>query len=567
MFAWSHIFTITAMLASFAVAGPKTAPPVSLTDVTTSAGIRFVQTVGDGVMSNIVEATGVGCGFVDYDGDGWIDIYLVNGCWQPGLSDPGLDAKTRQRLAAATDRLYRNRRDGTFEDVTEKAGIAKPAYGMAVVAADYDGDGDADIYVTNRGPNCLYRNNGDGTFTDVAKAAGVDDPAFSVGAVFFDFNQDGRLDLYVGNYLTYVPPPQDKHTADGVRSPLAYKGQQDRLFRGNPDGTFTDVTREAGVMIKPVGRAMGVGTIDYDNDGFVDVFVSNDAMENFLFRNKGDETFANEALLAGVAYGETGDATAAMAVEVADYDGDGHFDIVVPDMNLCCLYRYMGDGMFEDLATRSGISAHMIHYHSWGAATADLDLDTWLDLYIANGSACLLEAQPNGLFINNGRGGFTDVTTAPAASAQRDGRPTTTRDVTADAAFVSRGVARGDFDNDGDIDLLVANLNARPTLLRNDTPRRGRHWLQVSLVGHAPNRDAIGAIVKITLGGRMLIRHRASAGSYLSQHDARLHFGLGACSKIDRLEVIWPNGKGQIMRDIPIDRLLTVRQRTGGPGP
>ncbi len=555
---------MTIALAAHAAAEPISVPPVILTDVTTAAGINFVETIGDDVMSNIVEATGVGCGFLDYDGDGWIDIYLVNGCWQQGLSDPRLDAKAKRRLAAAADRLYRNRGDGTFEDVTKKAGVAKPGYGMAVVAADYDGDGDTDIYVTNRGPNFLYRNNGDGTFSDVAKTAGAGDADFGVGAVFFDYNRDGRLDLYVGNYLAYVSPPDDNHTPDGVRSPLAYKGRQDRLFRGNPDGTFTDVTRGAGILVEPVGRAMGLCTIDYDGDDLVDIFVSNDAMENFLFRNKGDGTFENGALLAGVAYGETGDATAAMAAEVADYDGDGRFDIIVPDMNLCCLYRNMGGGMFEDLATRSGISAGMIHYHSWGAAAADLDLDSWLDLYIANGSACLLEAQPNGLFINNGRGGFTDFTAVLAARApapeHRDHPRATSQRAAAVPTFVSRGVARGDYDNDGDVDLLVANLNARPMLLRNDTPRRDRHWLQVSLVGRPPNRDAIGAVVKVKLGGRTLVRHRASAGSYLSQHDARLHFGLGARSKIDSLEVIWPNGARQTMTGLSVDRVLTVRQ-------
>ncbi|MBN2561281.1 MAG: CRTAC1 family protein [Phycisphaerae bacterium] len=543
--------------AAFALEPPVKSPaepPVRFTDVTRAAGIDFVETIGDDEMSNIVEATGVGCGFLDFDGDGWMDIYFVNGCWKQGLSDPKIEPEERRKLATATDRLYRNRGDGTFEDITAKAGITKVGYGMAVVVADYDGDGDPDIYVTNYGPNFLYRNNGDGTFAEVAKAAGVDDPLFSVGAVFFDYDRDGRLDLYVGNYLTYVPDPKRQHTADGVRSPLAYEGQQDRLFRGNLDGTFTDVTAKAGIVIQPVGRAMGIGTIDYDNDGLVDVFVSNDAMENFLLHNKGDGTFEDEALLAGVAFGETGDAAAAMAVEVADYDGDGLFDILVPDMNLCCLYHNMGGGMFEDLAVRSGITAAVLQYHSWGGILADFDLDSHPDAYIANGSACLLDAQPNALFINSGQGRFVPVTTTSGgADANRVGK------------FVSRGVARGDFDNDGDVDLLIVNLNDRPTLLRNDTPGRGRHWLQVNLVGREPNRDAIGAVVRITLGDRTLVRHRASAGSYLSQHDPRIHFGLGGHGKIDRLEVTWPDGSRQAVQNVPTDRILTIRQRAGSP--
>ncbi|UCC31191.1 MAG: CRTAC1 family protein [Phycisphaerales bacterium] len=534
---------------------PQADPPVLFTDVTVAARIDFVETLGDREMSNIVEATGVGCGFVDYDGDGWMDIYLVNGCWLKGLSDPKVDSQERAKLALATDRLYRNRGDGTFEDVTVRAGLARPGYGMGVVAADYDTDGDTDIYVTNYGPNFLYRNNGDGTFSEVAKDAGVDDPRFSVGAVFFDYDRDGRLDLYVGNYLTYEPDLKRRHTVEGVRSPLAYDGQQDRLFRGNADGTFTDVTRRAGIEIQPVGRAMGVGAIDYDGDGLLDVFVSNDAMENFLLRNKGDGTFENEALLAGTAFGEAGDATAAMAVEVGDYDADGRFDILVPDMNRCCLYRNLGGGMFEDLAVRSGISARMTHSHGWGGVLADFDLDGYLDLYIANGSACRFEAHNDALFINNGRGRFIHID-SPSGSLAPSPR----------TRFVSRGVAQGDFDNDGDVDLLVANLNDRPVLLQNDTPRRGRHWLSVRLVGRSPNRDAIGAIVKISVGGHTLVRQRLSGGSYLSQHDSRIHFGLGRHGEVDRLEVIWPDRSRLTRKSVPPDRLITIRQQTVDEG-
>ncbi|MCK4658775.1 MAG: CRTAC1 family protein [Phycisphaerae bacterium] len=529
--------------------GSSAGPPVVFTDITAESGIDFVQTIGDPLMSNIVEATGVGCAFLDYDGDGWIDIYLISGRWQRGISDPAVDGQAREKLASATDRLYRNRGDGTFVDVTVQAGLAQPAYGMGVVVADYDGDGDADIYVTNHGPNFLYRNNGDGTFSEAAQAVGVDDPQFSVGAVFFDYDHDGRLDLYVGNYLTYKPNPKHRHTADGVRSPLAYPGQQDRLFRGNADGSFTDVTSRSGIKIKPVGRAMGVGTIDYDNDGWVDVFVSNDAMENFLLHNKGDGTFENEALLAGVAYGEAGDAAAAMAVEVADYDGDGHFDILVPDMNRCCVYHNLGGGMFEDVAARVGVSAAVIRCHSWAGILADFDLDSHPDMYISNGSACRLEAYHDSLFLNDGRGGFVPVTTcsgSPVANLR--------------AKFVSRGAAAGDIDNDGDLDLLIVSLNDKPVLLRNDTPRRGRHWLQVRLIARGPNRDAIGAVVKARTGGRTLFQQRFCGGSYLSQHDPRMHFGLGEQTKVEHLEVTWPDGTRQVMEQVRADQLITVRQ-------
>lgn len=527
-------------------------PPVVFTDVTLSAGIDFVETIGDADMTNIVESAGVGCGFIDYDGDGLMDLYLVNGCWLEGLSDPQLDPPERAKLAAATDRLYRNRGDGTFEDVTARAGLGRPGYGMGVVAADYDGDGDQDIYVTNYGPNFLYRNNGDGTFTEVAKAAGVDSSRFSVGAVFFDYDGDGRLDLYVGNYVRYDPDYKYYYAPDGFPGPLAYTGQLDKLYRGNPDGTFTDVSGKAGIEIAPKGRAMGVGAFDYDRDGRADIFVSNDAMENFLFHNKGDGTFENRALLLGVAFGESGEATAAMGVDITDYDGDGLLDVFVPDMTYTCLYRNVGDGLFEDRAARSGIAAIMGQYVSWGSVFADFDLDGRLDLYVSNGDVHHLEPHEDVIFLGDGGGRFRDVSETAGEWMTRK--------------YVGRGVAGADFDNDGDVDVLVTNLNDRPALLRNDTPRRGRHWLGIKLVGRFPNRDAIGAVVKVTFGHETLIRPRVCGGSYLSQHDPRLHFGLGEHIKADRVEVVWPDGSRQTTRDVQADRLVTIRQEVAAKG-
>lgn len=518
-------------------------------DVTSAAGIEFVHTIGDTELSNIIEATGVGCGFLDYDGDGWLDIYLVNGCWQAGVSDDGLEERVRERLARATDRLYRNRGDGTFEDVTERAGLSRPGYGMGVVAADYDGDGDTDIYVTNYGPNFLWRNNGDGTFSEVGKEAGVADAGFSVGAVFLDYDRDGVLDLYVGNYLEYDAEYRHYYAPDGFPGPLAYVGQQDRLYRGKGDGTFEEVTERAGVVIRPAGRAMGVGAFDYDGDGWVDIFVANDAMENFLLRNRGDGRYENRAWDAGVAFGEAGEATAAMGVEVGDYDEDGRWDVFIPDMTYCSLYRAVGEGMYEDYSARSGLAALMGQYVSWGAVMADFDLDGHLDLYICNGDLHHLEGQEDVLVQGDGRGRFRDVS-AGAGPWFREKR-------------VGRGAAAGDYDNDGDVDLLVANLNERPVLLRNDTPRLGRHWLEVRLEGRAPNRDALGAVVRVRAGGREQQRCRRSAGSYLSQHDERLHFGLGEAPEIEGLEVVWPDGSVEQFGSMPADRVITIRQGRG----
>jgi hypothetical protein len=525
---------------------------IQFTDVTVQAGVDFIQTIGDDEMSNIIESAGVGCALVDYDGDGWLDIYLVSGYWREDLSDGDIPPAHRDEIAKATDRLYRNRGDGTFEDVTVKAGVARTASGMGVIAGDYDGDGNVDLYVTNFGPNFLYRNNGDGTFDEVAVAAGVDAPGFSAGAVFLDYDRDGRLDLYVGNYVEYDPDYSYYYAPDGFPGPLAFTGSQDRLYRGSGDGTFSDVTEQAKLVIEPVGRAMGVGSLDYNNDGFVDVFVSNDAMENYLLRNLGDGTFSNEAWDAGVAFGEAGDATAAMAVEVADWDGDGFFDVCVPDLEYSCLYRNTGEGYFVDRSAVAGIAASCGQYDSWGCVLADFDLDGHVDLYIANGDVHHLEPQEDLLFRGDGQGGFVDVSEGAGNWAR--------------TKHVSRGVAAGDIDNDGDIDLLVASLNDRPVLLRNDTPRAGRHWVAVRLVGGASNRDAIGAVVKVTAGDLKLMRQRVSGGSYLCQHDTRLFFGLGENETVESMEIVWPDGSRKLLTGVAADAVVTVRREAESEG-
>ncbi|UCG32135.1 MAG: CRTAC1 family protein [Phycisphaerales bacterium] len=516
------------------------------TDVTADAGMDFVQTIGDADLTNIVEATGVGCGFIDTDGDEYLDVYLVNGCWTSGISDPQMDPNQRERLVRATDRLYRNRGNGTFEDISKRAGIARPAYGMGVLAGDYDGDGDTDIYVSNFGANFLYRNEGQGIFEEVAAHAGVADAQFSVGVAFLDYDRDGVLDLYVGNYLHYDPQVQANARQEAVVSPLEYAGQQDHLYRGEKDGTFRDVTKQAGLVIEPVGRAMGVGAFDFDNDGATDIFVSNDAMENYLLHNLGDGRFVNEALLAGVAFNGGGQARAAMAVESGDFNNDGLLDMVIPDMHYGCAYRNAGGGFFDDVTEPTGVAAVMNPLHGWGSVLADFDLDGRLDLFISTGDARCMQPYPDRLFRNEGGERFSHVSDSAGAYFT--------------ARFVSRGVARGDFDNDGDDDLLVTHLNDRPTLLRNDTPRRGRHWLGVRLRGQPPNTDALGAFVRVKAGELQMVRQRNSAGSYLSQHDHRLLFGLGQHPAADTLEVTWPDGSKEVLTDVPGDRYVTLRQ-------
>ncbi len=522
-------------------------PPLRFTEVTNSSGIDFVHTIGDDKMTNIVEASGVGCAMLDYDGDGWLDIYLVNGVHLDGVSDPTVADK--QKLKDATDRLYRNRGDGTFEDVTLKAGILPGGYGMGVVAGDYNNDGRPDIYVSNYGPNRLYKNAGNGRFEEVAQDAGVADPNFSVGVVFVDYDCDGDLDLYVGNYLKFDPDYKVAYESDTFPGPSAYDAQVNSLYRNEGNGKFSNVTDEA-QLGQHLGRTMGVGVFDFDDDGQPDLFVPNDAMENFFFRNTGNGRFEEMALMTNVAFGMNGEARGAMGAEIGDVNGDKLVDLFVPDFTYTCLYINLGDGFFEDQARQAGIAALCDQHVSWGAALADLDLDSDLDLYVSNGDANHLIGHENLLFVNDGRGVFAEVSREAGLAGQKKG--------------VSRGVVAGDFDNDGDLDLLVSQLNDAPVLLRNDTPRDGRHWLMLNLIGAAghSNHDAIGARVRCSLPDSpgQLMRYRSSSGSYMSGHDPRLHFGLGSLAVVPEIEIRWPDGSLQTLRNIAADQVLTVKQ-------
>jgi len=522
--------------------------PLRFTDVTTSAGIDFVHTIGDDTMSNIVESSGVGCALFDADGDGDLDVYLVSGMHLPGLSDPA--AADRETLQRASDRLYRNRGNGSFEDVTAGAGILSGGYGMGVVAADFDSDGDQDLYVTNYGRNRLYRNRRNGSFEEVARPLGLADDRFGVGAVLFDADGDGDLDIYLGNYLEY--DPERGVASDNFPGPSAYEGQSNLLFRNENNARFRDVTADSGLGAV-VGRTMGVSSFDYDADGLVDLFTANDAMENHFFRNLGNGKFEDMALLTGVAYDSNGEAMGSMGAEIGDVNGDGMLDLFVPDYTHTCLYLNAGFGIFEDEARRAGIALACGKHVSWGAVLADFDLDTDLDLYVANGDAFRLEGHPDLVFTNDGRGRFADVS-AHSGACFGDLR-------------VSRGVAAGDYDNDGDIDLLVAHLNDRPSLLRNDTPRQGRHWLMRRLVGRngATRRAAVGARAFCKVAGengdrKVLVREVRSSGSYLCTHDARLHFGLGTATTVAEIEIRWPDGSTQTLRSIAADQVLTVEQ-------
>ena len=509
-------------------------------DVTASAGISFVHSIGDDKLSNIVESSGAGCVFFDYDNDGDLDIYLVNGRYLETVSS----ARGRHLAGKLKNALYRNNGDATFTDVTEKAGVGDTGFGMAAVAADYDNDGDRDLFVTNYGRDSLYLNNGDGTFTDVTQKAGVGSELWSLGASFFDFDRDGLLDLYVGGYLVFDPEYRNFYAAEAFPGPLSYRGQKDILYRNKGDGTFEDVTRAAGVY-STKGRAMGVAACDIDDDGDEDLYVANDGMENYLYRNHGNGTFEEIALRTGTAFGQNGEATSAMGPEFGDFDGDGLIDLLVPDMGYGCLYRNTGKGFFEEKSAEMGIAAVLGQYTSWSGNFLDYDHDSVLDVFIVNGDAHHLEPEEDTLFRGKGGRSFVDVSGASGPAFK--------------LKAVGRGSAAGDLDNDGDLDLLVLNLNGPARIYRNDGGNRG-NWIMVRTVGTASNRDGIGARVRVKSGGTTQVRDIRSSSGYLSQGDFRAHFGVGKSKKVDRIEVRWPSGRTSTLDNVKVNQVITVTE-------
>lgn len=511
-----------------------------LVDVTTQSGISFVHNLGDDEMSNLVESNAAGCAFFDYDGDGDLDIYLLNGAYVEPISHK----RGRKNKGKLHNTLYRNNGDLTFTDVTRESGLGHEGLAMAVVTADYDNDGDQDVFVTNWGRNVFFRNNGDGTFSDITARAGLENALFGIGSTFLDYDGDGFLDLYVGNYIEYDPEYKYFFAAEKFPGPLAYHGQPDVLYHNNGNGSFTDVTREAGVY-NPDGRAMGVSSCDYDNDGDYDIFVANDAMENYLYRNNGDGTFTNVALQTATAFGQNGEATSAMSGEFGDIDLDGLVDIIAPDMVYGCLYKNTGAGYFEEMSARMGLAAACGQYTSWSCNIFDFDHDMYSDLFLTNGHPHRLIGEENLLLRNEGGTRFINISAELGPDFQDK--------------FVSRGSAVGDYDEDGDLDILVLNLNDRPELLRNDGGN-AKNWLMIGLTGTAGNRDAIGTKVRVFAGDKVQTKWRVSSSGYLSQSDPRLHFGLADVSVVDKIEITWPGGKVQVLNDVNANQVLRLTE-------
>ena len=529
------------------------APGVTFIEATSAAKAIFRHVNGATPEKYMPETMGAGGLLFDFDNDGWLDIFLVN---SGSLADATV-------AKAARHGLFRNRGDGTFEDVSAGAGLARQGYPMGACAADYDKDGWTDLYVTSFGPNALFRNRGNGAFVEVTEATPVGKELWGTSCAWADIDNDGDLDLYVVNYVDFALD-NHKFCGDvdrGIRAychPHAYNGQPDALYRNDGDGTFTDISREAGIA-NPAGKGLGVVFTDYNDDGWVDIYVANDSVPNFLFRNRGNGTFEEVGLWSGVAVNGAGRPEAGMGTDAGDVDGDGRLDLFVTnlDMETNTLYRNLGAGLFTDITQEAGLGETSLRYVGFGTALFDYDNDGDLDILVVNGHIIdnihefrqgVGYAERNLLYENLGRGVFREIgRTAGTGLALEK---------------VSRGLAVGDIDNDGDLDALITNCGQTADLLLNQGGNTG-HAVLVETVGRRSNRQGIGARLKLTAGGKIQIREIRAGSSYLGQNDLRAHFGLGSVTKIERLEIRWPSGAMDVVEKLEADQLVTVEEGKG----
>jgi hypothetical protein len=519
-----------------------TLPPVSedyFQEIGPAIGLDFVHSIGDDELNNIVESSGGGAAFLDYDQDGYIDLYACSGSWMKGVSE------SEKPDNPPENHLYRNLGNGTFEDVTRKADVGGPWYSMGVTVGDYNNDGYPDLYVSNYGPNVLYRNNGNGTFANVTKKANVGGGnEFSVGVVWLDYDNDGYLDLYVGNYLKFDPEYKYFYAPDGFPGPLAYDSETDILYHNNGDGTFEDVTSAMGIVDQD-GRAMGVGAADVDDDGYVDIYVSNDHTLNYLWHNEQGKHFTDWGTMSGTAFSQAGEATVSMSVDFADYNGDGQLDLFVSDDTYCSLYENLGNGVFTDMGNPSGISMAAAQFVGWSSAFIDYDNDGKVDIFKTNGALKHLYGQEDQLFENQSDGNFKDISLNLGEYFNKE--------------LVGRGTCLGDYDNDGDVDIFIVNLNDKCVFLRNNRGNQN-NWLMLNLIGTSSNRDGLGTRVKLTAGGKVQIAQKRSTSGYLSQGDPRLHFGLNKNDMAEKIEIRWPSGKVQVLDNVKANQILTIKE-------
>ena len=541
------VFLQCILLLTLIFIGSATAQPPIFVDATEEAGIHFKHSNGKTEHKHIIETMGSGVVFFDYDTDGDADLYFVNSGGIP-------QARQDTQQARLGNVLYRNEGDGRFIDVTEISGTGDTGYGMAAAAGDIDNDGDADLYVANFGEDTLYRNNGDGTFTDITKAAGIDNDLWGIAAIYLDFDVDGDLDIFVVNYLVYelsMPVTTFKGIV-GYGHPRSYEGTPDVLYRNNGDGTFTNITETAGVTNPTEGRGMAAVACDYDNDGFPDIYVTNDTNRNFLYRNNGDGTFTDESLFIGVGYDESGVAEGSMGVDCGDYNGDGWLDLIVANSEKVTLYKNEEGLLFIDVTADSGLQQPTLPFVGFSPLFLDYDNDGHLDLFCANGHPqdvieILMDhetyAQRDQMFQNKGDGTYMDVSETAGAYFTE--------------ALVGRAAATADYDNDGDTDIVIMNSNQRAVLLRNDGGNTN-NWIGIKLVGSQNNRDGIGAKVTVSTEDMTQMREVKSGSSYASGSDTRLLFGLGEIQHIEKITIVWQGGTTQVLKNVSINQTLTI---------
>ena len=540
--AWSACAPQDAQPAAPKQAAAAPASTIHFDDATNSSGIHVTHSFGSSQLGSLLEGTGGGCVWFDYNNSGMPSLYTVSG--RP-LDDSMHPFPLKEKPATPPhNHLYRNDGNGRFTDVTEQSGLDPNMYSMAVAAADYDNDGNEDLLVTGYGKVILYHNDGNGHFSDVTAKAGIKVDGWAISSTWLDYDRDGCADLFVGRYVKFDPAYRAFYAADNYPGPLDYAGETNKLFHNNCDGTFTDVTDKSGIGAF-VGRTMGVTAADFDNDGWDDIYIANDRTENFLFHNKHDGTFEEVANDTGTAFGQNGEATSSMGPVFTDFEGRGWLDLWVTDGHYNRFLRNQTDRTFEDVGASNGISQANAQYVSWGTGVYDFDNDGNADILIFHGGLIHLIPQEHTVFRGLGGGHFQDVSTSAGAVVSK--------------RTVARGACFADYDNDGKVDAYVVNLGAPGTLLHNTSTGTG-HWIALKLAGTKSNRDGIGARVEIVAGGKHQTAERVAGSGYLSQDDGRIHFGLGSATVVDKLTVRWPSGRQQTLERLAADRVVAIEE-------